>query len=101
MHRILYDIRHNGLLGRKLKEALRGNRQELARRARFLARNTFHRLTQKSAILEKPRTNSEVDIGSIFRDLREEASQAYAGPKRPLASHTVLFRATKSIAGRV
>ena len=100
IHRILYDIRKNGWLGRKFKEALRGNRQEIARRARFLARNAFHRLTQ-SAILEKPRTNYEVDIVSIFRDLREDASQAYAGPKRPLATHTVLFRATKSVAGRV
>jgi acyl-coenzyme A synthetase/AMP-(fatty) acid ligase/thioesterase domain-containing protein/acyl carrier protein len=100
IHRILYDIRQNGWLGRKFKEALRGNRQEIARRARFLARNAFHRLTQ-SAIFEKAPTNAEADIGSIFRDLREEASQAYAGPKRPLVSQTVLFRATKSVEGRV
>ena len=36
----------------------------------------------------------------IFRELREEASQAYGGPKHALKSHTVLFRATKSIGGR-
>lgn len=99
MHRILYDIRQNGLLRRKFQEALRGNGQEIARRLRFLARRGFRRL-MPSAMFEEPRANAEVDVGSIFRDLREEASQAYAGPKRPLASHTVLFRATKSYAGR-
>jgi acyl-coenzyme A synthetase/AMP-(fatty) acid ligase/thioesterase domain-containing protein/acyl carrier protein len=100
IHRILYDIRKNGWLGRKFKEALRGNREEIGRRTRFLARNAVHRLTQ-SAISKKPRMNSEVDVSTIFRDLREEVSQDYAGPKRPMASHTVLFRATKSHAGRV
>jgi acyl-coenzyme A synthetase/AMP-(fatty) acid ligase/thioesterase domain-containing protein/acyl carrier protein len=100
VHRILYDIRKNGWLGRKFKEALSGNRQEIGRRARFLARNAFHRLT-RSALFEKPSTNSEIEVSAIFRDLREEASQAYAGPSRPLASHTVLFRATKTHAGRV
>jgi hypothetical protein len=100
MHRVLYDIRHNGLLGRKLKEALWGNRQEVGRRARFLAGHPFRRLWP-SAIFEQTRTKSDVDIVSIFRELREEASQVYGGPKRPLASHTVLFRATKSSSGRV
>ena len=100
VHRILYDIRHNGLLGRKFNEVLQGNRQAIARRARFVARDVLHRMTQ-SATYEKPRVNFQVDIGSIFRKLREEASQTYPGPKRPLASHTVLFRATMSSSGRV
>ena len=100
MHRMFYDLRHNGLLGRKLKEALWGNRQEVGRRARFLARHTFRRLWP-SVIFEEARTKSDVDIVSIFRELREEASQVYGGPKRHLTSHTVLFRATKSYSGRI
>jgi thioesterase domain-containing protein/acyl carrier protein len=99
MHRILYDIRQNGLLYRKFQETMRGNGREIARRLHFLARRGFRRL-MPSAMLEEPRTKAEIDVGSMFRDLREEASQIYAGPKRPLTSHTVLFRATRSYAGR-
>ena len=99
MHRIVYDILHNGWLNRKFHEVLRGDRHEVARRARFLIRNTFLRLT-RSAIFEKSGTNSEEDLSLIYRDLREEASQAYRGPTRVLTSQIVLFQAIKSIAGR-
>jgi amino acid adenylation domain-containing protein len=52
MHRIMYDILHNGWSARKFHEILRGDRHEIARRARFLTRNAFNRLT-RSAIFEK------------------------------------------------
>jgi thioesterase domain-containing protein len=40
-------------------------------------------------------------LSCLFRDLREEASQAYRGPTGVLASDVVLFRATESVAGRM
>jgi amino acid adenylation domain-containing protein len=100
MHRILYNILHNGWLARKFHEILRGDRHEIARRARFLTRNAFNRLT-RSAIFVKSCTNCGEDLKLIFRDLREEASQAYRGPTRALTSHVVLFRATKTVGGRI
>jgi len=99
LHRILYDILHNGWLFRKFQKVLQGNIQDTARRARFLSRNAFYRLT-RSAVFKKSCTSSEEDLRLILRDLREEASQAYRGPTRALTSQTVLFRATKSDSGR-
>ncbi len=107
VRRILYDIRYNGWLGRKLEEAARGNHRKIARRARSLARDTLHRLTnfevfeKRSEIIEKSEASPETVISSLLLDLRDEGSQAYAGPKRRLESHTVLFRATRSLAGNV
>ena len=99
IHRIFYDIRHNGWLTRKFKEFVQGNRHEIGRRASFLSRYIFYRLT-RFAMFEKPRAVAEKDVNLIFRGLREEASQVYRGPARRPTSRTVLFRATKSIAGR-
>src|SRR5262249_55482992 len=50
IHRILYDVRYNGWLRRKFKEVLRDKRhKEIARRVRFLTRNSFNRLTRSAA----------------------------------------------------
>jgi acyl-coenzyme A synthetase/AMP-(fatty) acid ligase/thioesterase domain-containing protein/acyl carrier protein len=97
--RAFYDIRYNGLLADKLKEALLGNREFIRKWARFLARKTGYRLMQ-SEISKRANKKAEIDINSIFRNLREEGAQAYVGPKRPPASHIVLFKATKSKTGR-
>ena len=83
-----------------MSQFVRGDRQEIMRRARFLSRNLFYGSTN-AAILEKSDlTFGQDDLGLIFRHLREEASQAYQGPSRIPKSRIVLFRATKSVDGR-
>ena len=100
IRRISFDILHNGWLTRKMSQFVRGDRQEILRRARFLSRNLFYGSTT-AAILEKSDpTLGQGDLGLIFRRLREEASQAYQGPSRIPKSRIVLFRATKSVDGR-
>jgi thioesterase domain-containing protein/acyl carrier protein len=100
LHRILYNIRHNRWLYQKMQQFRQGNKRETIRRALFLTRNAFRRSTQ-STILENPLVDAEEDLRCLFRDLREEASQAYRGPTGVLASDVVLFRATESVAGRM
>jgi len=95
-HRIWHDIRHNGWLRKKFNEVLRGNLQELTRRTLFLSRNAL----PHSSLFE-PSKDFEQDAPSIFRNLREEASQIYAGPAKSPACRVVLFRATKTSDGRI
>ena len=99
LHRVLHDIRHNGLLFLKVRQLLQGNSHDMGRRALFLTRKAFYRSAQ-SSIGEKTLADFDEELRVVFRDFREEASQAYRGPTRPLTSQVVLFRATRSVEGR-
>ncbi len=103
-HRIRFDILHNRWIRHKLQEILRGGGREILRRTLFLARTTLFRLTG-STLFENshataPESQTSDDILRLtFRKLREEASQFYNGPRQPISSQVVLFRASKSVGG--
>ena len=96
---ILYDMLRSGLSAFRFNAIRSGSRHENGRLGRFLTRYALNRPTG-STISAKWRRKRGEDVGSIFRGLRNEASQAYLGPVRTLTCHTVLFRATKPLAGR-
>jgi thioesterase domain-containing protein/aryl carrier-like protein len=96
--RILHNILYNGWLHQKIQQALRLDRQLLAR-TRLLFREALSRMNRSDA-LKASLTDPEADLGLIFHDIREKISRAYRGPQCALKAHTVLFRATETRDGR-
>ena len=92
--RALYDVFHNAGFVRKIQNTFTHywNRG-------LVPRNTG-RTSSESTDIEHIDVMSEAEFGLLLTKLRDEVSEAYRGPGRVLACHTVLFQATKMVDGR-
>jgi thioesterase domain-containing protein len=95
VRRIVYDVLRNGLVIQKLRNLLSDCWSHAFNPTKDSAK------PGRSPGIQRADGRSENEFGSLLSKVRERTLQAYRGPERAVACHTVLFQATKTVDGRI